>query len=94
MPTRMCCCLIRTTSTAGRSPARPRSSGPTACSSPYWLLNSEEISSVILGTRPQSQDSGAVCAILNELIPLAKTLLQRERYGALHITVDTPLPYG
>jgi hypothetical protein len=34
-----------------------------------------------------------VTAILNELIPIAKAMLQRERYSGVHITVDTPLPY-
>lgn len=67
--------------------------GPDSLQLPYWLLNAEEISSVILGSRPQSQDGGAVSAILGELIPLAKAMLQRERHGTLHITVDTPLPY-
>lgn len=67
--------------------------GPDNLHLPYWLLNSEEIASVILGTKPQSQDSGAVTAILHELIPIAKTLLQGKRYQGLRITVDTPLPY-
>ena len=35
----------------------------------------------------------AVPAILNELIAIAKAMLQRERYSGVHITVDTPLPY-
>jgi DNA helicase HerA-like ATPase len=67
--------------------------GPDGLQLPYWLLNSEEIASVILGNRPLSQDGGAVTTILGELIPLAKSMLQRERYGALRITVDTPVPY-
>ena len=67
--------------------------GPDSLQLPYWLLNSEEIASVILGSRPPSHERGAVTTILGELIPLAKSLLQRERYGDLHITVDTPLPY-
>ncbi len=67
--------------------------GPDSLQLPYWLLNSEEIASVILGSRPPSQGGGAVSAILAELIPLAKAMLQRERHAELHITVDTPLPY-
>ena len=67
--------------------------GPDSLQLPYWLLNSEEIASVILGSRPPSTDSGAVIAILNELIPLAKASLQRDRSNSLQITVDTPVPY-
>jgi hypothetical protein len=67
--------------------------GPDSLQLPYWLLNSEEIASVVLGTNPQAPNGGAVAAILNELIAIAKTMLQRERYRGVHITVDTPLPY-
>jgi DNA helicase HerA-like ATPase len=67
--------------------------GPDNLQLPYWLLNSEEIASVILGSRPRSEDGGAIIAALNELIPSAKSLLQRDRYPGLHITVDTPVPY-
>ncbi len=66
--------------------------GPDNLQLPYWLLNSEEIASVVLGRRP-ADDGAAVTAILNELIPTAKAMLQRDRYGDLHITVDTPVPY-
>ncbi len=66
--------------------------GPDNLQLPYWLLNSEEIASVILGSKPQ-KDGGAVIAILNELIPIAKSALQRDRYGGMQITVDTPVPY-
>ncbi|HEX3208928.1 MAG TPA: DUF87 domain-containing protein [Geminicoccaceae bacterium] len=67
--------------------------GPDTLQLPYWLLNSEEIASVILGSKPRSEDGGAAIATLNELIPIAKSLLQRDRYPGLHITVDTPVPY-
>ena len=56
--------------------------GPDSLQLPYWLLNAEEIASVILGSKPQTTDSGAVIAILNELIPLAKASLQRDRSSA------------
>jgi hypothetical protein len=66
--------------------------GPDNLQLPYWLLNSEEIASVILGSKPQ-KDGGAVIAILNELIPIAKASLLRDRYSGMQITVDTPVPY-
>jgi hypothetical protein len=67
--------------------------GPDTLQLPYWLLNSEKIASVTLGSKPRSEDGGAAIATLNELIPIAKSLLQRDRYPGLHITVDTPVPY-
>jgi DNA helicase HerA-like ATPase len=68
--------------------------GPESLQLPYWLLNAEEIASVVVGEGKQrSRHDMAAVAILNELVPLAKTAYQKDRFHDLHITADTPIPY-
>ena len=67
--------------------------GPDSLHLPYWLLNSDEIASVILGAKQRTRNAEAVIALLNELIPIAKKAYQSGESHGLHITVDTPIPY-
>ena len=53
-PTRTCWCSIRTTSMRRAFAGTAEVLGPDSLQLPYWLLNSEEIASVILGTNPHS----------------------------------------
>jgi DNA helicase HerA-like ATPase len=66
---------------------------------PYWLLNFEEITEVLIGN---PQDRKAEMEILQELIPIAKSRYGAGRGSAQHglrratdvkYTVDTPVPY-
>lgn len=56
---------------------------------PYWLLNFEELSEVVLG---HDDDKMAAIAILNDAIPKAKKQFAKDETG-FPITVDTPIPY-
>ncbi|MGH1479083.1 MAG: ATP-binding protein [Geminicoccales bacterium] len=59
---------------------------------PYWLLNFEEISHILLGdTSKDYQD--AQSALLKDAIIHAKRLFAGDTDGDSQITVDTPVPY-
>ena len=67
--------------------------GPDDLKLPYWMLDAEELAAAILSGDPHSHAGGAVSAVLAELIPIARRLLQRERTGGPGVTDDTPVPY-
>ena len=67
--------------------------GPDTLQLPYWLLNFEEIISVILGEKKHIENRDAITAILSELIPMAKRAFQGADLYDFDITVDTPVPY-
>lgn len=67
--------------------------GPDTLHLPYWLLNSEEIASVVLGCKRKADNAEVIVAILNEVIPFAKKSFQRDPEHGIQITVDTPIPY-
>lgn len=65
---------------------------PTTLKLPYWLLNFEEISEVLVNK--ESADSAyAEAAILRDAILRARKLAFGEDKNSDHITVDTPTPY-
>jgi len=67
--------------------------GPDTLNLPYWLLNGEEIASVILGAKHDLRNTDTICAILNEFIPIAKRAFMKSGYEDVPITVNTPVPY-
>lgn len=60
---------------------------------PYWLLNGEELRSVVLGNEAGSPTAEAAATILNELIPAAKAAYRKGSRDDLTPTIDTPVPY-
>jgi hypothetical protein len=65
---------------------------PTTLKLPYWLLNFEEISEVLVNK--ESADSAyAESAILRDAILRARKVNFGEDKNSDHITVDTPTPY-
>jgi DNA helicase HerA-like ATPase len=67
--------------------------GPHDLELPYWLLNAEELAAAVLGGDAPSDSGGALSAILAELIPIARSLFERERAGGPGMADDTPVPY-
>jgi DNA helicase HerA-like ATPase len=64
---------------------------PTNLEFPYWLLNFEEIRSLMVSRREDSAEAEA--AILKEAIVEAKRRFLDDAEDSAHITVDTPTPY-
>lgn len=67
--------------------------GPDRLRLPYWILNSEEIDMVVLGSGQAVPDRSVISEILHELIAEAKHLFQGDRLSAQPVTVNTPIPY-
>lgn len=65
--------------------------GPDSLDLPYWLLNFDEISQVVIG--PVKEDREADLAILKDAIFDAKRAYHGEKENAELITADTPVPY-
>lgn len=58
---------------------------------PHWLLNFEEISSVLIS--PNSQTAESEAAILADAVLQAKSRTVEEAVFNEHLTIDTPVPY-
>lgn len=58
---------------------------------PHWLLNFEEISSVLIS--PNSHTAESEAAILADAILQAKSRTVEEAVFNEHLTIDTPVPY-
>lgn len=58
---------------------------------PYWLLNFDEIKSIMVSRREDTAEAEA--GILKEAIVEAKRRFLEESSDIAHITVDTPTPY-
>jgi DNA helicase HerA-like ATPase len=65
---------------------------PSNLQLPYWLLNFEEISHVLIGGQG-NEHSYAQTVILKDAILHAKKLFAGEAADEGYITVDTPVPY-
>ena len=64
---------------------------PTSLEFPYWLLNFEEIKSIMVSRRDDTAEAEA--AILKEAIVEAKRRFHENDEDIAHITIDTPMPY-
>jgi DNA helicase HerA-like ATPase len=64
---------------------------PTNLDFPYWLLNFDEIKSLMVSRRGDTSEAEA--SILKEAVVEAKRRFQENDDDLNHITVDTPTPY-
>ncbi len=65
---------------------------PSTLKLPYWLLNFEEISEVLVN-KESAENAYAENAILRDAILRARKAAFAEESDSRHITVDTPTPY-
>lgn len=65
---------------------------PKTLKLPYWLLNFEEISEVLVN-KEAAESAYAESAILRDAILRARKVAFGEEKNSDHITVDTPVPY-
>ncbi len=65
---------------------------PATLRLPYWLLNFEEISEVLVN-QESAESAYAEAAILRDAILRARRMMFGQNANSDHVTVDTPTPY-
>lgn len=71
---------------------RAEALNPKTLKLPYWLLNFEEISEVLVN-KESAESAYAEAAILRDAILRARKVAFGEEQNSDHVTVDTPTPY-